>query len=77
MSSDVGEVAWERGNRWQSGYSAAIRQSVIPGLSQDRRHDVRVVQGFAGQRRASATEAYRTNGLKELADALWRLHPLR
>ena len=51
-----------------------IRQSVIAGLLSGG-HDVRVVQALAGHRSAATTEAYRTDGLEDLARAIWRLHP--
>ena len=55
--------------------ASRIRQSVIHHLLKEG-HDVRVVQEFAGHRRASSTEAYKQTGLEELKSAIDRLHPL-
>ena len=51
-----------------------VRQSVIAGLL-EAGHDVRIVQAFAGHKTATATEQYRVSGLKELAEAVRKLHP--
>ena len=53
-----------------------IRQSVIANLLKSG-NDIRVVQVFAGHKRASSTEAYRRSGLDELKSAINRLHPLQ
>ena len=52
-----------------------IRQSVIAHLLKEN-NDIRIVQEFAGHRRASSTEAYKQTGLEELKSAIDRLHPL-
>ncbi|QTY27578.1 tyrosine-type recombinase/integrase [Flavobacterium sp. CS20] len=53
-----------------------IRQSVIAHLLKEN-NDVRIVQEFAGHRRATSTEAYKQTGLEELKSAIERLHPLQ
>ena len=53
-----------------------IRQSVIAHLLKEN-NDVRIVQEFAGHRRAASTEAYKQTGLEELKSAIERLHPLQ
>jgi integrase/recombinase XerD len=52
-----------------------IRQSVIMHLLKQG-HDVRVVQVFAGHRKAASTEAYKQTGLEELKSAINKYHPL-
>lgn len=52
-----------------------IRQSVIMHLLKQG-HDLRVVQVFAGHRRAASTEAYKQTGLDELKTAIQKHHPL-
>jgi integrase/recombinase XerD len=53
-----------------------IRQSVIANLL-DERHDTRIVQVFAGHRRASTTEQYRKTGNETLQEAVERHHPVK
>ena len=53
-----------------------IRQSVIAHLLKEN-NDIRIVQEFAGHRRAASTEAYKQTGLEELKSAIERLHPLQ
>jgi integrase/recombinase XerD len=53
-----------------------IRQSVIANLL-DERHDTRIVQVFAGHRRASTTEQYRKTANETLQEAVGRLHPVQ
>jgi integrase/recombinase XerD len=52
-----------------------IRQSVIAHLLKSN-HDVRVVQVFAGHKRAGSTEEYKQTGLEELKAIIQKLHPL-
>lgn len=51
-----------------------IRQSVIAHLLKEN-NDLRIVQEFAGHRRAGSTEAYKRTGLEELKSNIERLHP--
>ena len=51
-----------------------IRQSVIAHLLKEN-HDIRVVQEFAGHRKAGSTEAYQRTGLEELKTNIEKLHP--
>ena len=51
-----------------------IRQSVIAHLLKENK-DLRIVQEFAGHRRAGSTEAYKRTGLEELKSSIERLHP--
>jgi len=53
-----------------------IRQSVIAHLIKEK-HDIRIVQEFAGHRRTASTEAYQQTGLEELKIAIDKLHPLQ
>ncbi len=53
-----------------------IRQSVIAHLLKEN-NDIRIVQTFAGHRRAGSTEAYKQTELEELKLAIDRLHPLQ
>lgn len=53
-----------------------IRQSVIAHLIKEK-HDIRIVQTFAGHRRVASTEAYQQTGLAELKIAIDKLHPLQ
>jgi integrase/recombinase XerD len=53
-----------------------IRQSVIAYLLKEN-NDIRIVQEFAGHRRAASTEAYKQTGLEELKSAIDKLHPLQ
>ena len=53
-----------------------IRQSVIAHLLKQG-HDVRVVQVFAGHRKAASTEEYKQTGLDELKTAIQKHHPLQ
>ena len=53
-----------------------IRQSVIAHLLKEN-NDIRIVQAFAGHRRAGSTEAYKQTELEELKTAIEKLHPLR
>lgn len=53
-----------------------IRQSVIANLLKSG-NELRIVQVFAGHKRASSTEAYRQNGLEELKTAITKHHPLQ
>lgn len=53
-----------------------IRQSVIAHLLKEK-NDVRIVQAFAGHRRAGSTEAYKQTELEELKTAIDKLHPLQ
>lgn len=53
-----------------------IRQSVIAHLLKEN-NDIRIVQEFAGHRRAASTEAYKQTGLEELKSAIEKLHPLQ
>jgi site-specific recombinase XerD len=53
-----------------------IRQSVIAHLLKSG-NDLRIVQVFAGHKRAAATEEYKQTGLEELKAAIDKLHPLQ
>ena len=53
-----------------------IRQSVIANLL-DREHDTRIVQVFAGHRRASTTEQYRKPDINTLQEAVNQYHPVK
>ncbi len=53
-----------------------IRQSVIAHLLKNG-NDLRVVQVFAGHKRASATEGYKQSGLEQLKAIIDKLHPLQ
>ena len=53
-----------------------IRQSVIAHLLKQN-HDLRIVQVFAGHRRAASTEEYKQSGLEELKTSIQRHHPLQ
>jgi len=53
-----------------------IRQSVLAHLLKQN-HDVRIVQVFAGHRKAASTEEYKQTGLEELKTAIQKHHPLR
>ena len=53
-----------------------IRQSVIAHLLKQN-NDIRIVQVFAGHRRAGSTEEYKQTGLEELKAAINKLHPLQ
>ena len=53
-----------------------IRQSVIANLLKSG-NELRIVQVFAGHKRASSTEAYRQTGLEELKTAITKHHPLQ
>lgn len=52
-----------------------IRQSVIMHLLKEG-HDLRVVQEFAGHKRASSTEEYKQTELDELRTQIEKYHPL-
>jgi site-specific recombinase XerD len=52
-----------------------IRQSVIAHLLKQH-NDIRVVQVFAGHRRAGSTEEYKQTGLEELKAVINKCHPL-
>jgi site-specific recombinase XerD len=52
-----------------------IRQSVICHLLKQN-HDIRIVQVFAGHRKAASTEEYKQTGLEELKTAVGKYHPL-
>lgn len=52
-----------------------IRQSVLAQLLKQN-HDVRIVQVFAGHRKAASTEEYKQTGLEELKTAVNKYHPL-
>lgn len=52
-----------------------IRQSVIKHLLKSE-NDLRIVQVFAGHRRAGSTEEYKQTGLEELKTLIQKLHPL-
>ena len=53
-----------------------IRQSVIANLL-DNQHDTRIVQVFAGHRRASTTEQYRKPDINTLQAAVNQYHPVK
>lgn len=53
-----------------------MRQSVIAHLLKSG-NDLRVVQVFAGHRRAASTEEYKQTGLEELKNAINKHHPLQ
>lgn len=53
-----------------------IRQSVIAHFLKAN-NDIRVVQVFAGHRRAGSTEEYKQSGLEELKANINKLHPLQ
>jgi integrase/recombinase XerD len=53
-----------------------IRQSVLAHLLKQN-HDVRIVQVFAGHRKAASTEEYKQTGLEELKQAVIKYHPLK
>ena len=71
-------------SRMLNGYRSAsekiqpvkIRQSVIANLLANE-NDTRIVQVFAGHRRASTTEAYRKSDLQTLQEAVERYHPVK
>lgn len=52
-----------------------IRQSVIAHLLKSN-NDLRIVQVFAGHKRAASTEEYKQTGLEELKILIQNLHPL-
>jgi len=52
-----------------------IRQSVIAHLLKSN-NDLRIVQVFAGHKRAGSTEEYKQTGLEELKALIQKLHPL-
>ncbi len=52
-----------------------IRQSVIAHLLKSN-NDLRIVQVFAGHKRAGSTEEYKQTGLEELKTLIQKLHPL-
>ena len=53
-----------------------IRQSVIAHYLKAN-NDIRLVQVFAGHRRAGSTEEYKQSGLEELKASINKLHPLQ
>jgi site-specific recombinase XerD len=53
-----------------------IRQSVLAHLLKQN-HDIRIVQVFAGHRKAASTEGYKQTGLEELKQAVGKYHPLK
>ena len=53
-----------------------IRQSVIAHYLKAN-NDIRLVQVFAGHRRAGSTEEYKQSGLEELKANINKLHPLQ
>jgi integrase/recombinase XerD len=53
-----------------------IRQSVIAHYLKQN-NDIRLVQVFAGHRRAGSTEEYKQSGLEELKSSINKLHPLQ
>lgn len=53
-----------------------IRQSVIAHYLKQN-NDIRLVQVFAGHRRAGSTEEYKQSGLEELKAVITKLHPLQ
>jgi integrase/recombinase XerD len=53
-----------------------IRQSVIAHYLKQN-NDIRLVQVFAGHRRAGSTEEYKQSGLEELKASINKLHPLQ
>ncbi len=53
-----------------------IRQSVIAHLLKSG-NDLRIVQVFAGHKRAASTEGYKQSGLEELKALIDTLHPLQ
>jgi site-specific recombinase XerD len=53
-----------------------IRQSVIAHFLKAN-NDIRLVQVFAGHRRAGSTEEYKQSGLEELKANINKLHPLQ
>jgi integrase/recombinase XerD len=53
-----------------------IRQSVITHFLKAN-NDIRLVQVFAGHRRAGSTEEYKQSGLEELKANINKLHPLQ
>ena len=53
-----------------------IRQSVIANLLSSQ-HNTRIVQVFAGHRRASTTEEYRKDANKTLQEAVKQYHPVK
>lgn len=66
-----------KGRKPQDQFSPLkIRQSVIAHLIKEK-HDIRIVQAFAGHRRTASTEAYQQTGLEELKTAIDKLHPLQ
>ena len=52
-----------------------IRQSVIANLLKSN-NELRIVQVFAGHKKASSTESYKQTGLEELKLAIIKNHPL-
>ncbi len=53
-----------------------MRQSVIANYLKEKK-DIRLVQVFAGHRRAGSTEEYKQSGLEELKANINKLHPLQ
>ena len=53
-----------------------IRQSVIANYLKEKK-ELRVVQVFAGHRKATATENYKQTGLDDLKSSIEQLHPLQ
>jgi integrase/recombinase XerD len=53
----------------------SIRQSVITNLLKQGK-DIRLVQAFAGHRKASTTEKYKQSQVEELQGAVLKYHPL-
>ena len=85
LLGDEGLQLWQSGinrminrdrNELEKLIPLKIRQSVIAHLLKEN-NDVRIVQEFAGHRRAASTEAYKQTGLEELKSAIERLHPLQ
>jgi integrase/recombinase XerD len=85
LLNDEGLQLWQSGinrminrdrNELEKLIPFKIRQSVIAHLLKEN-NDVRIVQEFAGHRRAASTEAYKQTGLEELKSAIERLHPLQ
>lgn len=85
LMNEAGLQLWQGGinrminsgrNKQEKLIPLKIRQSVIAHLLKEN-NDVRIVQEFAGHRRAASTEAYKQTGLEELKSVIERLHPLQ
>lgn len=75
LSVNITDILNPRRQNKQKIAPLKIRQSVIAHLLKQE-HNVRVVQVFAGHRKAASTEEYKQTGLEELRTAIQKYHPL-